>query len=148
MRLKLAKQIIGWREWVSFPELGVDSVKGKIDTGAQSCALHAYDIECYKTRTGRKKVKFYVHPIQRNNKLVTLCHADLSDQRWVKSSSGQKELRTTILTLIQMGSTEWPTYVTLTNRDSMGFRLLVGRATLQGRFIIDPQKSFLLPNYK
>jgi len=143
MQSKLAKQIIGWREWVSFPELGIEKIKSKIDTGARSSALHAYTIEPYKTKSGKLRVKFMVHPLQKNNKILVACHADVVDQRTIKSSSGQKELRTTILTKLRLGEEEWPIELTLTNRDTMGFRLLIGRTAIKKRFLVDPQKSFL-----
>lgn len=138
------KQIIGWREWVSLPELGIHRIKAKIDTGARSSALHAYNIEFYKTKTGKVRAKFILHPLQRNNKYCVQCHADVIDQRFVKSSSGQKELRTTILTNLRFGSQMWPIEITLTNRDNMGFRLLIGRTAISKRFLVDPHKSFLL----
>lgn len=137
------KQIIGWREWVAFPDLLIDRVKAKIDTGARSSALHAYDIECYKTKNGKLRARFNVHPLQRSNKKIVHCHADVIDQRYVKSSSGQQELRTTILTNLLIGAEAWPIELTLTNRDSMGFRLLIGRTALRRKFLVDPQRSYL-----
>ena len=143
MATKLAKkQIVGWREWAAFPELGIDKIKAKVDTGARSSALHAYNIECYTTKSGKLRAKFIVHPIQKNNKYVVTCHADVIDQRYVKSSSGQQELRTTILTNLKMGEDSWPIELTLTNRDNMGFRLLIGRTALKRKFLVDPQRSF------
>ncbi len=147
MRKKLEqKQTIGWREWTTFPDLGIDKVKAKIDTGARSSALHAYAIEYYKTKSGKLRAKFTVHPLQKNNKYSVQCHADVIDQRYIKSSSGQKELRTTILTPLKIGTLVWPIELTLTNRDSMGFRLLIGRTALRKRFLVDPQRSFLFGN--
>ena len=148
MKIKLVKkQIIGWREWVAFPELGIEKIKAKIDTGARSSALHAYDIETYKTRAGKRKVKFCVHPLQKNSKVIVDCHASVIDQRIIKSSSGQKELRTTILSILNMGDAQWPIELTLTNRDTMGFRLLIGRTAIKRQFLVDPQRSFLMvPN--
>lgn len=141
----VGKQIIGWREWVQFPELGIHKIKAKIDTGARTSALHAYNIECYKTKHGKLRARFNVHPMQKNNKYIIQCHADVIDQRYVKSSSGQKELRTTIATNLQMGEDSWPIELTLTNRDSMGFRLLIGRTALRKRkILIDPKRSFFL----
>ncbi|HSX20975.1 MAG TPA: RimK/LysX family protein [Gammaproteobacteria bacterium] len=142
MTRKLVKQIIGWREWVAFPDLGIEKIKAKIDTGARSSALHAYDIQVYKTKTGKVRAKFFVHPLQKNSKCSIPCHADVIDQRYVKSSSGQKELRTTILTNLLLGAQTWPIEITLTNRDSMGFRLLIGRTALRRKFLVDPQRSF------
>lgn len=145
MQSKLVKkQIIGWREWVGFPELGIAQIKAKIDTGARSSALHAYDIQTYKARNGKIRVKFIVHPLQKNSKDIVQCHADLIGQRLVKSSSGIKELRTTVLTNLHMGNEIWPIELTLTNRDTMGFRLLIGRTAIKRKFLVDPQKSFLM----
>lgn len=138
------KQIIGWREWVTFPELGLDKIKAKIDTGARSSALHAYDIETFTSKHGKLKVRFSVHPIQRNNKLIIQCQADVFDQRIITSSSGQKELRTTIIANLNLGDAVWPIELTLTNRDTMGFRLLIGRTAIKRKFLVDPQKSFLM----
>ncbi len=138
------KQIIGWREWVAFPDLPIDQIKAKIDTGARSSALHAYNIEFYKTKNGKSRVKFIVHPLQKNMKHAIQCHADVVDERYVKSSSGQQELRATILTTLKMGDETWPIELTLTNRDNMGFRLLIGRTALRKKFLVDPQRSFLL----
>lgn len=148
MITKLGKQIIGWRELVAFPELGIDSIKAKIDTGARSSALHAYDIESYKTRSGKMRVRFSVHPLQKNNRIIVPCHADVVDQRVVKSSSGQKELRITIETLVDLAGAQWPIEITLTNRDTMGFRLLIGRTAIKGKFLVDPQRSYLRSNNK
>lgn len=144
MQKKLAiKQTIGWREWATFPDLCIAKIKAKIDTGARSSALHAYAIEYYKTKNGKLRARFTVHPLQKNHKVTVQCHADVIDQRYIKSSSGQKELRTTILTALKIGELAWPIELTLTNRDSMGFRLLIGRTALRRRFLVDPQRSFL-----
>lgn len=148
MRKLVKKQIIGWREWIALPELGIHEIKAKIDTGARSSALHAYNIEVYKTRSGKTRAKFSVHPLQKNNKYIIDCHADVIDQRGVRSSSGQQELRTTVLTYLNMGNTSWPIELTLTNRDSMGFRLLIGRTAIKRMFLVDPQRSFLLEKNK
>lgn len=148
MKKLVKKQIIGWREMVAFPELGLDKIKAKIDTGARSSALHAYNIETYKTKSGKLKARFSVHPIQKNNRIIVECVANVIDQRMVKSSSGQKELRTTILTTLAMGGEEWPIELTLTNRDTMGFRLLIGRTAIKKKFLVDPQKSYLMVHNK
>ena len=101
-RKLVKKQIIGWREWVALPDFGIEEIKAKIDTGARSSALHAYNIEIYKTRSGKPRAKFSVHPLQKDNKNIIDCHADVIDQRHVKSSSGQQELRTTVVTNLTM----------------------------------------------
>lgn len=138
------KILIGWREWVEFPELGIDRIKAKIDTGARTSTLHAFDINPFETVAGKWKVKFQVHPIQRNNNYVLHCEADMLDRRNVKNSGGDVELRYIIKTILYMGVTAWPIELTLTNRDAMGFRLLLGRTALNKRFLINPNKSFLI----
>jgi ribosomal protein S6--L-glutamate ligase len=143
-----SKEIIGWREWVGFPELGVALIKAKIDTGARSSALHAMNIRTYVSKTGRHYVKFQVHPLQRNNNDFIECMADIVDLRVVKSSSGHQEKRITISTTLSLGTYNWPIEVTLTNRDEMGFKVLIGRTALLGKYLVDPQKSFLLGKRK
>lgn len=138
------ENIIGWREWVELPELGIDKIKAKIDTGARTSALHAFNIEEFKNHRGKKKLKFQIHPIQRNNNFVLNCEADLLDQRYVKNSGGNIERRYIIKTILLMGGAHWPIELTLTNRDAMGFRLLLGRTGLHKNFLIDPKKSFLI----
>jgi len=144
---KIEKQLIGWREWVSFPELNIGQIKAKVDTGARTSALHAYNIEHFITKTGKHRVKFQVHPLQHNDKKNIYCRADVIDKRMIKSSIGQKQHRVTIRTSIKIGAEEWPIEVTLTNRDSMGFRLLLGRTAIRKRFVVDAAKSFLHGRY-
>lgn len=138
------KTLIGWREWVEFPELGIDKVKAKIDTGARTSTLHAFDIKAFETGSGKWRVKFQVHPTQRNNNYVLHCEADMLDKRNVRNSGGDVEHRYIIKTILYMGMNAWPIELTLTNRDAMGFRLLLGRTALNNRFLINPNKSFLI----
>lgn len=136
------KHIIGWQEWVGFPELGIKRIKAKIDTGAKTSALHAEDIQIHKTKAGVYRASFFVTPLKSNPRYKAHCHADLIDQRYVRSSNGQRELRTTIATILHIGEYSYPIELTLTNRDSMGFRLLIGRSAIAHNFLIDPHHSF------
>ena len=142
------KMLIGWREWVEFPELGIKQIKAKIDTGARTSALHAFNIEPFKTTRGKDKVRFQIHPIQRNNNYILHCDADLLDKRYVKNSGGDIEYRYIITTTLYMGHKEWPIELTLTNRDAMGFRLLLGRTAINKEFLINPHRSFLINKIK
>lgn len=146
-RIVKIKPVIGWREWVSFPELGVQQVKAKIDTGARTSALHAYNVKCYKTKSGIDKVRFDVHPVQHNDRKIIEARAELIDTRRIRSSNGQIETRYVIETFLQMGEFIYPIELTLTNRDEMGYRLLLGRTALK-KFVIDSNKSYLLGKTK
>lgn len=138
------KPSLGWREWVSLPDLRLPSLKVKLDTGARSSALHAINLETFRRR-GTHWVRFGVQPIQRNNRLVIACEAPVLDERRVRSSSGQAELRYVIETLLGVGEDSWPIEITLADRDQMGFRMLLGRQALAKRFLVDPGRSFLGP---
>lgn len=134
---------IGWREWAGLPELGVEKINAKIDTGAKSSALHAFRIKEIDV-DGEPYVEFYVHPLQRRKKPELFCRAPVSDKRIIRSSNGQEEERFVIRTPLSLGGRLWKIDLTLTNRDSMGFRMLVGRDALRRKFIIDPGASYLL----
>ncbi len=142
MRGRPDKTGVGWREWVSLPLLGVDLVKVKVDTGARSSSLHAYDIEEVTLR-GKPWVVFKVHPLQRNDRFILECRAPLLEHRHVTSSNGKRELRPVIQTLVRLGEHEVSIELTLTRRDEMGFRMLLGREALRGRFVVDPGRSYL-----
>jgi hypothetical protein len=135
-------RIIGWREWVALPELDISRIKAKVDTGARSSSLHAYDIEVFSRRR-RSYVRFVVHPVQRETKTTMHCIAELHEHRHVKSSSGHREYRPIIRTLVELGGERWPIDLTLTTRDSMGFRMLLGREAIRGRFLVEPARSYL-----
>ena len=138
--------IIGWRERVALPELNVVSVKAKIDTGARSSALHAFDIEAFsKTLQGTEQafVRFRVHPSHRSRKELITVEAKLIDMREVRSSSGTAESRPVIETTVLVGKQQWPIELTLTNRDVMGFPMLLGRQAIRGRFLVDSSQSYL-----
>jgi hypothetical protein len=134
--------VIGWREQVALPELGILEVKAKIDTGARSSALHAFDIETFP-RDGKMMVRFKVHPYQRDSHRTIIAQAELIDQRYVRNSSGYAQLRPVIQTTLELGHNAFPIELTLTNRDVMGFRMLLGREAIRQRFLVDAGKSFL-----
>lgn len=144
----MIKHIIGWQEWVSFPQLGIKHIKAKIDTGAKTSALHAEDIHIYKTKSGKYRARFHVVPLKTNRHYRIQAAADLLDQRYVRSSNGQRELRTTVLTTLHINDFTYPIELTLTNRDNMGFRLLIGRSALTKDFMIDPHRTFILGRKK
>ncbi len=133
--------IIGWREWIGLPGLGIDQIKAKIDTGAKTSALHAYRVRT-EHRDGQLWASFFVHPVQRKRHPEFACEARVVDERGVRSSNGNIEHRLTIRTQMQLGPYKYPADFTLTNRDEMGFRMLIGRAALKNRFIVDSGESF------
>lgn len=136
--------MIGWREWVALPTLGVHAIKAKVDTGARSSALHAFAVERFE-QAGRPMVRFQAHPIQRNDDYIVTAEAALLEEREVRNSGGQAELRPVIETLVQVGRAVWAIELTLTNRDEMGFRLLLGRQAVRRRYLVDPGRSYLQP---
>ncbi len=138
---------VGWREWVSLPELGIDRIKAKIDTGARTSALHAFKIKPF-TRRGQRFVRFFVHPVQRHRLPEIVCEAALIDERVITSSSGQSDNRYVIETHLRLGNVDWPIEITLTNRDDMGFRMLLGRQAIRQRFLVDPCSSCKFGNIK
>ena len=133
---------VGWREWLSLPTLGLPAVKAKIDTGAKTSALHAFFIERFR-RDGDDFVRFCMHPLQNNKELVVQCEAPLLDERIVSDSGGHKELRYVIMTDVVLGSHQWSVELTLTNRDSMHFRMLLGRSAMKNRLLVNPSRSYL-----
>ena len=136
------KIIIGWREWLALPDLGIQAIKAKIDTGARTSALHTFRLESFE-QGGVLKVKFGIHPLQRSKDIEINCVADVVDRRRVTSSDGQSEKRFVIRTTFYLGALRWPIELTLTNRKSMRFRMLLGRAAISGLLLVDPAKSYL-----
>lgn len=136
---------VGWREWVSLPELRVTALKVKVDSGAKTSALHAEDIVILRSaQSGAKSVRFTLYP--RKNRLKPLIvKAPLIGFRVVRSSLGHETRRPVISTTLRLGQEEWPIEVTLINRDIMGYRMLLGRSALKSGFLIDPYESYLLP---
>ncbi len=139
------KPVIGWREWVSLPDLAVSRIKAKIDTGARTSALHAFDIEVCE-KNGQDWVRFTVHPYQKNDTEIQTCTCPVRDMRIITNSGGFQERRIVIITQLSIGQESWPIELTLTNRDEMGFRMLLGRTAIKGRFMVDPGKSFRYKN--
>ncbi|MET3027921.1 30S ribosomal protein S6--L-glutamate ligase [Flavobacterium sp. UW10123] len=137
------KVILGSEEWCSFPELGIPTIKARVDSGAKTSAMHALNIAPF-IKNDANWVKFDINPIQNNIKTVIHCEAPLVDKRIVKSSSGFREHRYVIQTSLKIGDTKWPIEMTLTNRDSMGFRMLLGREAMSGRVLVDPEQKYLL----
>jgi hypothetical protein len=134
--------VIGWREWVAFPDWGVAAVKAKIDTGARTSALHVSDIEGFERR-GRPWARFVVHPWQRNELDAQLVEAPCVDEREVTSSSGTKSVRPVVLASIDLAGFSHQIELTLTRRDEMGFRMLLGRNAMAGHYVIDPALSYV-----
>jgi hypothetical protein len=134
---------IGWREWLALPELDIPAVKAKIDTGARTSSLHAFDIETTR-RGGRRYIRFSVHPLQRDNRKTVHCEAPLEEERWVRSSNGKRELRPVIRTTMRIKDLEWVIELTLASRDAMGFRMLLGREAVRGRCLVDAGRSYVI----
>ena len=135
--------VIGWREWVALPEFGVDAVKAKIDTGARTSAIHAFDIRPF-TERGVPWVSFVLRPEQRRRHPSLQCVAPVIDERKIRSSNGEQERRYVIEAEAHLGDIAWPIELSLTNRDELGFRMLLGREAVRRRFLVNPDRSYLI----
>jgi hypothetical protein len=132
---------VGWREWVALPEFGVAHVKAKIDTGARTSSLHAFDLEEF-AREGDDWVRFSVHPWQRSKADAVLVECPVHDRRLIRSSSGHSQERVVVRAAITLLGRAVTTELTLARRDAMGFRMLVGREALRQGFVVDAARSY------
>ncbi|MCS5511232.1 RimK/LysX family protein [Curtobacterium flaccumfaciens pv. betae] len=131
--------VAGWREWAGLPDLGVPWIKVKLDTGARSSALHAFDLE----ELPGERVRFSLHPWQDTDADASTIECDVHDRRIVRSSTGHTQERIVVHTRIALAGQVVESEVTLSNRDQMGFRMLVGREALRQGFLVDPARSFM-----
>ena len=141
--VKKTKKIIGWKEWFSLDCIALPAIKGKIDTGAKTSALHAFNIETFYIEDV-EYVRFDIHPLQKNKRFVRSCISRVIDRRMVSDSSGKKEKRIVIKSDLKIGDSKIRIELTLTNRDNMSFRMLLGREAIkQAKMIVDISKSFV-----
>ena len=137
------RPVIGWREWVRFPELLKLPIKAKIDSGARTSSIHSFGTRRFSD-AGTPMVEFLLHPLQRRASPEIVCVAPITDERLVRSSNGEQEMRIVVETQARLGDIRWPIELTLADRDVMGFRLLLGREAVRRRFLIDPGRSYRL----
>lgn len=142
MKLLRKYPTIGWREWVNLPGLGIERIKAKVDTGARTSALHAFQLDPF-VENGRSKIRFNIHPFQHNTEEIITCVADVVDKRMVTDSGGHEEERYVIETPITIAGQTWSIEITLTERENMLFRMLLGRSALRKRFVVNPARSFV-----
>ncbi|MGW8370514.1 MAG: ATP-dependent zinc protease family protein [Gammaproteobacteria bacterium] len=143
----MKRQIIGWREWLALPELKIDRIKAKIDTGARTSALHTFSIETMAVG-GKSRVRFGIHPYQNRIDIEQYCTAAIIDERWVTDSGGHKEERYVIRTTLALGSLSWRIEMTLTDRDDMRFRMLLGRSAMRNKILVNPTRSYLTGRHR
>ncbi len=144
-KVKRERPVIGWREWVRLPQLLDLPIKAKIDTGARTSSVHSFGTRRFSDR-GAPHVEFLLHPLQHQETPEVACIAPIKDERMVKSSNGESELRIVVETLARLGAVDWPIELTLAERDVMGFRMLLGREAIRRRFLVDPSRSYRLSN--
>jgi hypothetical protein len=136
--------VAGWREWIALPDLEVSWVKAKLDTGARTSSIHAWEVRPF-IRDGDDWVRFQIHPWQRSDLDAIDVELPIVDRRVVRSSTGHEEERLVVRTTIRVLDRDLASELTLTNRDDMGFRMLVGREALRGSILVDPGRSYVGP---
>lgn len=139
----MPENILGWREWLALPQLHIPAIKAKIDTGARSSALHTFELDTF-IHEGCLHVRFGIHPLQHRKDIIVYCEIPVSDQRVIRDSGGHSEERYVIKTPVRIGDHEWPIEITLTNREDMRFRMLLGRTAMEQKTMVNPGRSFLL----
>ena len=144
--VRVKKSLLGWQEWCALPQLHIPYIKAKIDTGAKTSALHAFNIREFQHHE-QKWIQFDIHPLQANHRISKQCRAEVIDEREVISSTGHKEHRYVIKTTLLLGLLSYPSELTLSNRDPMKFRMLLGREALHNKCVVDPAHTLLLGRY-
>ena len=134
---------VGWREWSTLPDLGIKAIKAKLDTGARTSTLHTFFVEPYD-KDGKEMIRFGLHPFQRRKDYEVTCSAEVLDRRVILDSGGKRDHRYIIRTTLSLAGLEWPIEVSLTNREDLRFRFLVGREAMKNRLMVDPGKSYVL----
>jgi hypothetical protein len=147
MKIMKKYPVIGWREWVELPNLGIDKIKAKVDTGARTSALHAFALQPF-VENNQNKIRFDIHPFQHDTDKIVNCTANVVDKRLVTDSGGHQEERYVIETPLTIAGQTWSIEITLTERENMLFRMLLGRSALRKRFIINPARSFVSTRVK
>lgn len=137
------RQVLGWREWLALPDLGIPAIKAKIDTGARTSAIHAARVETVR-RKGVELVRFHLHPVRSRPDIVVHGEAPILDRRIVSDSGGHREERVFVRTRLVAGGHEWPIEINLTDRETMLFPMLLGRTAMAGRVLVEPEHSYLL----
>lgn len=145
--VELERKVLGWREWVALPQLAISHIKAKVDTGAKTSALHAYYVEQYE-RDGKAWVRFGIHPEQSSTGNGVHCDAPVKEMRMVTDSGGHAEMRPVIETILMVEDQQRLIELTLTDRETMRFRMLLGRSALKRHYVVDSSKSFLLGGNK
>ncbi len=140
--MAIQNSVIGWREWVQLPDLGVHEIKAKVDTGADNSSLHAFNLERFD-RDGIEMVRFELHPRQRKRRPSISCEAEVVGEKKVKNPGGRTEVRPIITTTLVVAGKSIGAKVNLTTRDEMTFRMLLGRRTIRKHFFVDPGRSYL-----
>jgi hypothetical protein len=135
--------ILGWREWIRLPDLELPPIKAKVDTGARTSCLHAFSIRPF-SENGQQRVEFQIHPKQLNTDQVATCTANVIDKRVVTDSGGHKEDRWVIQTTLSIGEHNWPIDITLSARDDMRFRMLLGRNAVRHFALVDSSRSYVV----